>query len=85
MGDMGDIFNDMKVCSQEKRCNNRLSSAELLRSRGVEFVSKNDGAHLIIDNRIDFWPGTGKWNFRGEAKYHRGVFKLLKRLKQAGL
>lgn len=46
---------------------NEASSSEYLRERGIPFVEKNDGAHLIVEGRecfIDFWPGTGKWNSR---------------------
>lgn len=83
MGDMGEIFNAMKDESKERRARNRQSSAELLKSRGIEFEEKNCGAHLIITHSgrvFDFWPGTGKWTERGTNKYRRGVKNLLKRL-----
>ena len=50
-----------------KRASNRENSAEYLRERGIPFVEKNLGAHLIVEGRecfIDFWPGTGKWHSR---------------------
>ena len=80
MGDMGEIFNAMKEASQEKRANNRASSAQLLTDAGIDFVSKNAGAHLIVEDRIDFWPGTGLWIVRGETKKHRGIRKLITRI-----
>lgn len=67
MSDMGDMFNDLKKVRQEKRADNRESSAEYLRQRGIPFVEKNLGAHLIVEGSagfIDFWPGTGKWHSR---------------------
>ncbi len=62
---------------KEKTASNRRTSAEVLERRGVPFVSKNDGAHLIINNQIDFWPGTGLWIVRQSGKKGRGVFNLL--------
>lgn len=67
-------------CSVNKRADNRQKSTDVLRSHGVQFESKNGGAHLVVfaGNQVaDFWPGTGKWIIRGAAEYRRGVFKLL--------
>lgn len=65
--DMGEMFNALKKERQAKRADNRANSAEYLAQRGIPFVSKNDGAHLIVEGRegfIDFWPCTGKWHSR---------------------
>lgn len=67
-------------CGRNKRAENREKSAEVLRSHGVKFESKNNGAHLIVavgQQVADLWPGTGKWKIRGAAEFRRGVFKLL--------
>ena len=65
--EMGEMFNALKKERQEKRASNRENSAEYLRERGIPFVEKNGGAHLIVEGKecfIDFWPGTGKWRSR---------------------
>ena len=65
--DMGEMFNALKKERQAKRADNREKSAEYLTERGIPFVVKNDGSHLIVEGAecfIDFWPGTGKWNSR---------------------
>lgn len=77
MGDMGDIFNDMKRESQLKRASNRKSSADILTKAGIEFTSKNLGAHLIVGD-FDFWPGTGLFINRKTGKRGRGVKNLIK-------
>lgn len=80
MGDMGEMFNHMKEVSKDRRRSNRESSAAMLKEQGVEFVEKNDGAHLIVrgrDGLIDFWPGTGKFICRN-GKSGRGVRNVLK-------
>ncbi len=62
--EIGEMFNEFKRLRQEKRADNRGNSATYLAERGIPFVSKNGGAHLIVDGKecqIDFWPGTGRW------------------------
>lgn len=70
--------------SQDKRRRNREFSTNLLAQRGVPFVVKNEGAHLIVADRFDFWPGTGLFTDRVSGRSDRGVRKLLRQL-QAGL
>ena len=64
--------------SKARRQRNRTNSADILKSEGVPFEVKNDGAHLIVEESIDFWPGTGKWTVRSSQKTGRGVRSLLK-------
>lgn len=80
MGDMGDYWKDVKQESMERRARNRESSADYLKKHGVEFESKNGGAHLIVKGRdclIDFWPGTGKYIARN-GENGRGLRNMLK-------
>ena len=83
MSEMGELFAEHRRLGQQRRANNRASSAERLAAAGVSFESKNDGAHLIVTagvKRIDFWPGTGLWIVRGESKRRYGVDALLVRI-----
>lgn len=62
-----EYWRDSKQAKHEKRADNRESSAEYLAQRGIPFVSKNGGAHLVVEGKdcfIDFWPGPGKWHSR---------------------
>lgn len=71
MSDIGDDFNALRKQRQEKHRDNREASADYLTQRGIPFVSKNEGAHLIVEGNtcfIDFWPGTGRWNSRDGIK-----------------
>ena len=79
MSELGDLFSARKAEQRQKRASNRESSAEILRSAGIDFERKNEGAHLIINAAviIDFWPGTGKWIARNGAR-GRGVKSLIK-------
>ena len=81
--EMREFWNDVKACGQEARQANRDNAPKLLAEYGIAFVSKNCGAHLIVKHRahtVNFWPGTGKWNFCNEPKRGRGIFPLIREL-----
>lgn len=78
-----EMWSAYKERSKTRRASNRENSAEMLEQAGIPFVSKNEGAHLIVEGRecyIDFWPGTGKWHSRDGAKGF-GVRNLLEFVK----
>jgi len=80
MGDMGKVFREMTEDSKLRRGNNRDNALPILDKREISYVSKNGGAHLIVEGRngmIDFWPGTGKFISRKGLK-GRGIMKLIK-------
>lgn len=77
MGDMGDDFRAMRKHWQEKRESNREQSTARLTREGVVFESKNDGIHLIVEGRVDYWPSTGRWIERANRRRHRGIKSLL--------
>lgn len=82
MGDMAEVFNAMKIDSKERKSNNLKFSTQTLIDNGVNFVSKNDGIHLVINHNgivADFWPSTGKYQVRGKG-YSRGLKSLLREL-----
>ena len=79
--DMGDMWRSVKTAQQEKRASNRPQSAELLKTAGIHFDSKNGGAHLIVyalGKTFDFWPGTGLWKLRGSSYESYGVKGLIR-------
>ena len=41
-----------------------IENTKLLKEMGYSFESKNNGYHLIVENRFDFWPSTDKWQER---------------------
>lgn len=82
MGDMGDVFNAHRKACQEKRASNREQSTQILESKGIAFEMRNNGAHLIVADHYDFWPGTGLWKDRQDGKRGRGVHSLLIRIRR---
>jgi len=90
MSDSNEYYEFARIESQERRAKNRERSTDLLKQRAIEFVSKNNGTHLIVTNNhstdaariFDFWPSTGKYKLRGDSNYKRGIFNLIKEIKQ---
>jgi len=84
MGDMGDVFNDLRKIKQEKRASNTESSTALLAAAGIRFLSLNGGVHLRVKagvRDVDFWPSTGLWMVAGEQRKNRGVRNLINYVK----
>lgn len=84
MGDMAEIFNDLRAFKQEKRRSNLASSTRLLEHNGIPFTVHNGGIHLVLtkgDQTIDFWPSTGLWWIRGTSNKRRGVKRLMAYIK----
>lgn len=82
---MGEAFRMMRAESQIKRQMNRESSTKRLQREGIPFTSHNDGAHLIVLGVWSFWPGTGTFLHHTSRVRGRGVFNLLKRIKESKL
>ena len=63
MGDMGDLFNEMKNESKTRRESHRNNAPKILSDAGLNFIVYNAGAHLVLPYQgvVDFWPGSGKW------------------------
>tara|TARA_R110000824_G_C15230756_1_gene678521 strand:- start:9817 stop:10074 length:258 start_codon:yes stop_codon:yes gene_type:complete len=78
MSELGDLFGGMQRLTRERRKSNTKNSTEILVEKGVNFVSKNNGIHLIVENRFDFYPSTGLFMNRENGKRGRGVFNLIK-------
>lgn len=81
---MSEFAEDMKAYGEycrEKKERNRAYSTALLTENGIQFESRNDGLHLLIETakgRVNFFPSTGLYN---GALSGRGVKNLLKELK----
>lgn len=72
----------VKSESKARRADNRAKSADILTDNDIKFTSHNGGTHLVVEARVDFWPGTGLWMVRNTKIKRRGVFNLLKYLKE---
>ena len=80
MGDMAEIYREMRENKKSSAAWFRTLGASELTNNSIPFVSKNNGAHLIVegnDGYIDFWPGTGKWIVRSPKFEGFGIKNLL--------
>ena len=76
-----ELWRDVRSESKARRARNRTGGAAALEAAGIDFETKNMGAHLIVSVGgvvVDFWPGTGKWVARGNSRKGRGVKSLVK-------
>lgn len=80
--EVSEMWKAWRQHSQEKRRANRTNSPHLLTEAGIPFTVKNDGAHLIVDNRFDFWPGTGRWIKRDTGRKGFGVHSLINAIRK---
>lgn len=81
MSEAREIYDALKVCSQQHRAHARDESPKVLNRHGIKFETKNHGAHLIVHGysiTVDFWPGTGKWAVRKDGQKGYGVIALLR-------
>jgi len=67
----------MSNASRQVKAAKRERAAFELKEKGIDFEFKNYGAHLIVQNRVDFWPGTGLWIIRDSGVKFRGLDNLL--------
>lgn len=79
MGNVGDLYRDLKEDRRRKKLSNAANSLALLKLKQVPYRILNAlNWHLLIDERIDFWPSTGKWRERQTGKQGRGVQNLIR-------
>jgi hypothetical protein len=86
MGDMIDMYRDLKEIDKERRAENRSTGYKALVDAGFGFEAKNGGTHFIVQTdrgRVDYWPGTEKWLLVG-AGYSRGLDAFLSHFKPVG-
>jgi hypothetical protein len=77
MSELRDDMNAWRKHKQEQRERNRKTAEAELTLRKIPFAVHNAGAHLVVDGRIDYWPGTGLWIVRG-GRRGRGLARLLR-------
>ena len=82
MSEIAETYNALRHYRSIKRYKNKISSTEILTKHGIPFISKSNGVHLIVSGRYDYWPSTGLYINRETGKRKRGVFNLIKEVKQ---
>lgn len=80
MSELKEYFKSYREYRRDKRQSNLERSTALLKQNNIEFQSRNDGYHLLIETskgRVNFYPSTGLYN---GALQGRGVKNLIEEL-----
>jgi hypothetical protein len=85
MSDLGDDFRAWKEHRQERRRENLRNSTAILEREGIPFTSHNNGVHLIVLNKWNFYPSTGLFIDRETGEQGRGVFNLLRLARRSAI
>lgn len=75
---------DKQAAEMRLRAHRRKWAPVVLQHCGIPFVSKNNGAHLLVGvtengaardyfHSLDYWPGTGRWMTRKSDKPSKGM------------
>ncbi len=75
------IWAAQKEEGKERKKRNRAHSLAILREKGITYETLSEGAGHYRIAHFDFWPSTGKYLNRKTNKYSRGVFNLIKDLR----
>lgn len=81
MSEILEEFAIRKQISKGKKAENLKYSTNKLKELGVNFESKNDGLHLIINHGnkvVNFYPSTGKYICNKHNINNRGLKNLIK-------
>lgn len=81
MSEAHEIYDALKICSQNARRESREEAPKVLKRKAYRFEVNNHGAHIIIFGAgvtVDLWPGTGKWIARNNLDQGYGLIALMK-------
>lgn len=77
MGDMKEVFNDMKQDKKERHAKWYEANMKIIRDSGFIFI-EHPTALLFRDKvNADFYPHTGRWKIKNKM-YSGGAVKFLK-------
>ena len=70
MGDMGDMYRDMKAAKIDRKAANMKANLEYLNSINADYEVHNHGYQLNFDLKwatVSFYPSTNKWVLNGKT------------------
>jgi hypothetical protein len=76
-------WQERRAAMRQKRAANRAASALALGAEAIPFVAHNGGAHLVVAEVWDFYPGTGLFQHRHVPTRGRGVRALIRHVKES--
>lgn len=88
MGDMGDLFNDLKDIRREQRAARSTQAGAMVddvRSKVDKLVVDANGTWNVVKGiyKIQFYPTKGTWQYRGKMM-RGGIFSFINWLDNLG-
>lgn len=77
---MKEYFSMMREEKQKKKVKMSEAFMKAIAESGLHFRIKNGGYHVVIDDRVDCWPTSGRWIVRSTKETGRGIQSLMRRL-----
>ena len=78
---MKETWDALRQKKQEQRAENRVSGRQAILDAGYNVEFRNFGTNLIVEKRVDFWPGTGRWIERETKRRGFGAESLIEWLR----
>lgn len=78
--DMKEYWAMIREDRNNKKQDHAKEFMKAIESSGLHFRIKNGGDHVVINDRVDCWPTTGRWIIRTTKETGRGISSLLRRL-----
>ncbi len=79
MSELGQIFRAVREESQERKASNHIRSIMILDEENVVYKKLSPDHYRVGD--WDFWPSTGLFKHLLNGQKGRGVFNLLRKVK----
>ena len=78
MTELAETFKAMKLHNKNKRQQNLEDNTRKLLENMIEYKSYNHGYHLVIDDKIKFYPSTGVFIVRSTKQKGKGFNNMMK-------
>ena len=74
MGDMKDVFKDMKREKRSRHADMHTQNRKIIRDSCIHFLDRDEALLFRGDEKpwVDFYPSTGRWRTPGSSITHRG-------------
>ena len=83
MSELGDDFREWREYKRKRKAEFVATATRVLGKEGVFYTVLDYGTnHFRIENRVDYWPGTGTWIVLETRERGYGLRELIKYIKE---
>lgn len=73
MSEQAEYYRILKSMEQEAKKARMADGMTSLRLSGLPFEVLNNGYHVLVEDRFDYWPSTERWVDRQTGQWYRGA------------